>query len=99
MKVLFNKMTYIYSLNDINEIPFYIGKSKNVKTRVATHLCNTKTNKSSYADFPYAFNYEILDKVPDEESQFWEYHYMSLYKSFGFNLKNRNYGKYKNVHI
>jgi hypothetical protein len=35
---------------------------------------------------------EVIDEVPIEEWQFWEQHYISLYKSWGFNLVNWTIG-------
>ena len=35
---------------------------------------------------------EIIDEVPQEQINFWERHYISLYKSWGFELKNGTQG-------
>jgi hypothetical protein len=35
---------------------------------------------------------EILDEIPFSEWEFWEMHYISLYKSWGFNLVNGTKG-------
>jgi hypothetical protein len=34
----------------------------------------------------------IIDEVEDNEWKFWEKHYISLFKSWGFKLKNKNNG-------
>lgn len=62
----------------INDIPFYIGKTKNEKQRFMKH--KIKYPESSI---------EVLDEVPTEEWKFWERYYISLYKSWGFILENK----------
>ena len=77
------KMTYIYYLTYKNEDkPFYIGKSINCKSRLYQHI---KT---------YGKDIEMIkiDKVKDSTWVFWEKHYISLFKSWGFKLTNQNDG-------
>jgi|SRR3972149_1307207 len=59
-------------------IPFYIGKTKSPITRYSAH-------KRTYPNSIF----EIIDEVPTAEWKFWERHYISLYKSWGFNLRNK----------
>lgn len=61
----------------LNEIPFYVGKTKNPDNRKYGH---------SYK-YP-GCKLEIIDEVPVIEWKFWERHYISLYRSWGFILKN-----------
>lgn len=76
-------MTKIYCLFDENEIPFYIGKTKNtLSKRESQHQKRLNRN---------CFIFE-LDNVEDKEWNFWEKHYISLFKSWGFNLENKNEG-------
>ena len=72
--------TFIYILYDKHDIPFYIGKSISVKNRLYVH-------KLKYGN---DIQMEILDIVYDWK--FWESFYISLYKSWGFILKNKNKG-------
>ena len=71
---------FIYCLN-ANNIPTYIGKTINPKNRKYKHKKN----------FPNE-ELEILDIKPRKEWKFWECHYISLYKSWGFNLRNKTSG-------
>lgn len=65
-----------------NKIPFYIGKAVNPFHRIYTHK----------KVFGQEIQLEIIDDVPDNEWKFWEKHYISLFKSWGFKLKNKNEG-------
>lgn len=76
-------MTDIYYLTYNHEdIPFYIGKSKNCYSRLFAHK---KT---------YGKNIKMIkiDKVKNKEWLFWEKYYVSLFKSWGFKLDNKNDG-------
>ena len=72
-------MTLIYCLIKDNT-PFYVGKTRNPQSRFNTHKRQ--------------FNCEILilDEVDDSKWKFWEKHYISLFKSWGFKLENKNNG-------
>ncbi len=95
--------TFIYCITDprpnINKI--YIGKSDNPKARLNNHFYESgkyyssnwfkKLKRLGYKKI--MINYlEILDEVPISEWQFWEKHYISLYKTWGFHLTNTNDG-------
>jgi len=69
--------TIIYTLAN-NEIPFYIGKTVNVKKRIWQHKVK----------YPNA-TLEEIDNVPTSQWRFWEQYYMSLFYSWGFSLKNK----------
>ncbi len=72
-------MYKIYVLEKDNT-PFYIGKSANPKHRLYSH-------KKTYGEDIMCFD---LDEV--ENWKFWEKHYISLFKSWGFSLTNKNKG-------
>lgn len=72
-------MTKIYILF-LNNIPFYIGKTTTLNQRKSYH-------KKTYGS---NIHLEIIDEV--EDWKFWEKHYISLYKSWGFELLNKNNG-------
>lgn len=77
-------MIFIYYLTKQNEdIPFYIGKTKNIKNRLIEH---------KYKKRNYNINIKIIDEINENEWSFWEKHYISLFKSWGFKLKNKNDG-------
>ena len=74
-------MTKIYIL-ERNGVPFYVGKTlQKIKERFYTH----KDRK---------INSEIteIDYVDDNEWRFWESWYIELFKSWGFELENKNNG-------
>ena len=74
-------MTSIYILLKNNSV-FYVGKTINPSSRLYEHKIN------------YGHNIEmlIIDKVKNNKWKFWEKHYIALYKSWGFKLKNKNDG-------
>ena len=74
--------TKIYLLHRGDNIPFYIGK---------TTQPLKKRNKQHLENFGICYLEEI-DEIPTSEWKFWECHYISLYKSWGFILKNTNKG-------
>ena len=74
--------TSIYYLHTGNNVPFYVGKSIRHKHREYEH----KTSKSQKIVM------EIIDEVPTSEWKFWEKYYISLFKSWGFKLDNKNNG-------
>ena len=74
-------MTKIYVL-ERNRVPFYIGKTiQEIKDRYYTHG-SRKTNSEIIE----------IDCVEDNEWRFWESWYIELYKSWGFELENKNNG-------
>ena len=72
--------TIIYYLHRGDKIPFYIGKTRNLKSRLNTH-------KSVFGKDIYI---EFLDEV--EDWKYWEKHYISLFKKLGYILENKNNG-------
>lgn len=86
--------TFIYSLEDpITGQIRYVGKSNNIKKRLVQHrFDNHKSYKTNWIKSLKDNNLEpilnIIDEVPKEEWSFWEKHYISLYKSWGFKLTN-----------
>jgi hypothetical protein len=73
-------MTKIYVLEK-NGIPFYVGKTKG----------NWRENKHKLK-FGKDINFIEIDTVEDNKWLFWEKYYISLYKSWGFILINKNNG-------
>jgi hypothetical protein len=74
-------MTDIYVLEK-NNIPFYIGKTVNFTVRKHYHK----------KKFGNDINWFFIDSIPDNEWKFWEKYYISLFKSWGFKLENKNNG-------
>jgi hypothetical protein len=92
------KTTFIYSLSDprTNQIR-YIGKSDNPKIRLESHLKDKKFNHKvnwirSLSILKLKPIVEVVDEVAEDEWQFWEIHYISLFKSWGFKLTNSTLG-------
>jgi len=76
------ELTNIYYIHYGDNIPFYIGKTINIKDRKNNH--RRKFKKTIFL--------EIIDEIPTNEWKFWEKHYISLFKSWGFMLENKNNG-------
>ena len=74
-------MTYIYVIEKDNKA-IYIGKTTGFSVRLHYH------RKRFGKDITWYF----IDEVGDDEWKFWEKHYISLFKSWGFELKNKNNG-------
>lgn len=73
-------MTKIYILEK-NNIPFYVGKTKG----------SWRENKHKKT-FGKDITFFEIDYVEDKEWIFWEKYYISLFKSWGFTLENKNNG-------
>jgi len=73
--------TIIYYLHRGDNIPFYIGKSIRPKFREYEH----KTSKGNIF-------MEEIDEIFSKEWKFWEQYYISLFRSWGFVLENKNNG-------
>lgn len=89
------ELTKIYTLEDPRDnIIRYVGKTKQtLNKRLSTHLCpreNTHTNNWIRSLQLVGLRPIItqVDEVLTSEWQFWEKHYISLFKSWGFNLTN-----------
>jgi hypothetical protein len=74
--------TVIYYLCKKDGIPFYVGKSNNINQRIYNHR----------RIYGLDISLEVLDEVNMENWRFWETHYISLFKSWGFKLTNQNNG-------
>jgi group I intron endonuclease len=79
----------------------YIGQAINSLKRykyghLSSYSLKAKTLKNSWLKSLLAQGLdpvlEILDEVPESEWPFWERYYISLYKSWGFNLMNGTLG-------
>jgi hypothetical protein len=81
---IYNKtldMVSVYILTE-NDIPFYVGKTKNIKRRFSEH-------KRTYGQY---VKIEEIDRVEDNNWIFWERFYVQKYKKLGYSLKNKNKG-------
>jgi hypothetical protein len=74
---------YIYFLHVGNEVPFYVGKTNNPRTRQTNHK-RKKNNRN--------IKLEILDEVREDEWKFWECYWIEQFKQWGFKLENGNKG-------
>jgi hypothetical protein len=82
---IYNKqidMISIYYLHRGDNTPIYVGQTGNPKLRTYNH------KQALGKDIVM----EIIDSVKQDEILFWERHYMSLFKSWGFKLLNKNKG-------
>ena len=65
-----------------NNIPFYVGKSVRIKGRTNDH-------KATYGKETEVW---VIDTIETKHWKFWEKHYIQLFLSWGFDLKNKNRG-------
>jgi len=99
---MIDRPTYIYSLSDPRcpDNIRYIGKTTmNFDKRLKYHIEDSKklgTHKRYWIQSLLKQNInpiiEQIDIVPNKEWQFWEIHYISLLKHWGFNLTNSTDG-------
>lgn len=75
------KIVYIYYLIK-NDNVFYVGKTKNISKRKSLH------RKLYGRDIDLL----ILDEVEDINWGFWESYWISQFKTWGFQLENKNNG-------
>lgn len=101
MSKILSNTTFIYALLDPRDGSVkYIGKSKNVKSRYSYHINEYKSKKiskkinwiKSLRKLDLKPELLIIDEVEDYSWQFWEIHYISLFKFYGFDLKNSTNG-------
>lgn len=89
----------IYILVDpISNQVRYVGKTcQSLSKRLNGHFFKkSRTHTSSWIKSLKSKNkipiIELLDEVPEPEWIFWEQHYISLFKSWGYNLTNHSIG-------
>lgn len=92
-------LTFIYLLIDpITYQIRYVGKSDNPEKRYRSHIKENRNNTykenwiKSLSECGMVPIMEIIDKVPSSEWGFWESWWISLLKSWGFNLTNIGLG-------
>ena len=74
---------FIYCLFDNNDIPFYIGKTKNpLKRREKQHQTRLNIDCSILE----------IDLVEEKDWEFWECFWIEQFIQWGFNLINKNKG-------
>jgi hypothetical protein len=76
--------TIIYYLHRGNDVPFYVGKTKNSPKKREREHRNKLKDKNIIL--------ETIDETPSLEWKFWEKYYILLFYSWGFELKNKNNG-------
>lgn len=74
--------TIIYYLHKGDDIPFYIGKTINLKSRLKGHK----------KKFGKDIQLEEIDFVKTGDWKFWEKYWISQFKTWGFELVNKNDG-------
>ena len=77
-----DEIIYIYFLCRMDNIPFYVGKTNNPTKRKLNHKTMFGVN----------IHLEIIDEIPEGEWKFWEKHYISLFRSWGFKLEYKKDG-------
>lgn len=96
-----NNNITIYALIDPrDENVRYVGKSNNVNSRYSYHINEYKSKqiskKINWIKSLYKIGLKpellILDEVPVLEWEFWEIHYISLFKFYGYKLTNSTIG-------
>ena len=83
-----NAPTIIYKMNLQNDKK-YIGKTTDFDRRMEQHFSG---NGSKVTKKFKPISGEVIDEVPLSEWKFWENYWIEQFKSWGFNLKNKNNG-------
>ncbi len=101
-------MVKIYGIvNPLNDEMLYIGASQNPKARFTQHRLGNSWHPSTYRykeiiklkDKNIWPDLIILDEVEHKDVRFFEEFYISLFKSWGYNLtQNSSSGYYKETH-
>jgi hypothetical protein len=76
-----NNMVSIYILEK-NNIPFYVGKAKDIIRRKNRH-------KQAYG---YDIDLYVIDNVEEKNWKFWECYWIEQFRQWGFDLLNKNKG-------
>jgi len=90
----------IYTLSDpISKQVVYVGASKNPLKRLSGHLCESKQDKTEKHKWIISLFscglkplVHTIDECNEDECDFLEIFYISLFKSWGFNLLNMTIG-------
>ncbi len=92
------KIYFIYAIVDHNEIPFYIGRTKNLRQRMYYHRKDVSEGHNSYkcnkirkliTDHNYVFKYNIImDKLTYQESIDEEIRLIKYYRDNDYKLTN-----------
>lgn len=93
---------YIYVLIDPRTQQVrYVGKTNKPKERLHKHIQSARLIKKPNRNMSWVKSLlnvdlkpimEVIDTVNDNDWKFWEMHYISLYKSWGFKLNNHTNG-------
>lgn len=91
---------FIYALIDPrNDHVRYIGKANNPKDRYKNHFNSTRDKNTHKRNWINSVRKDglrpelvIIDEVPESEWIYWEKFYISLFKTWGFNLVNYTEG-------
>lgn len=67
----------------MNGVPFYIGSTECVEKRIKNHQI-----KYRGCTIFVLHEFEWKDSIFVNEREFWEYHFIWLFRSFGFSLDN-----------
>lgn len=100
-------MKIIYGLHKENDFEIrYIGQTSNLKSRLSQHRCLSSREgkiKKQWIKNLKENNLKVecivLEEVKDSEADFWERYYISLFKSWGYNILNNQDGGRKGFHL
>lgn len=83
-------MIYIYTVSH-NNVPFYVGATKNLKHRASCHKSNKKRNlynKIALLGFNN-IDFDIVDSCKDSDQEIIETYWIDQFRSWGFTLDNK----------
>lgn len=89
----------IYALKDpITKQPFYVGASKNIKSRFSNHCSRPTTKKGKELQLEELTPLlEILEQCPLEKAKDTENYWMQYYEKQGFKLHNQSSSSYNPI--
>lgn len=98
--IVFMSTVFIYTLEhpETGEIR-YVGKTNNLASRLSGHINESRCALNHKAHWISSLKKQglvpimnVLDEVPEEEWKFWEIHWISAAKAWGFGLCNADGG-------
>lgn len=87
-------MTSIYMLT-LFDTPFYVGRTKSPKTRLASHLSFKRDQKIPVLSVIDSIKFEVIEEVHKDDAANAESYWTNQLREWGFPVVNKNFLKNK----